>query len=160
MPFQNQVYINQALGVAGTIARLNPVPQGKPFVTEGTDVKAGCFVYEGTDPETQVVGTKAGASEVAGLAVFERFQAPLGGVSALNSLSVNEGEEIFVALRGCYYAVCTTAAVKSQKVVANPTTGEVQTVEASASAPEGFIDTGWIVDTGAAANSVCVIQRV
>lgn len=173
MPLQSQVYINQPLGVPGTIARLNPVPQGKPFVTEGTAVKTGGFVFAGTDPETQVVGTKTGATEVSGFAVFERYQAPLNGVSALNGLTVNEGEEIFVALRGCYFAVSTTAAVKGQNVVVNPTTGVIQTlvitrsetvsgsaIEVTDNIPEGFIDTGWVVDTGASANAVCVIQRV
>ncbi len=55
---QSQVYINQALGQPGTISRLNPIDK-IPVVAEGSAVVAGGFVFEGTDPETQVIGCSA-----------------------------------------------------------------------------------------------------
>ena len=74
MAFQNQVYINQALGKPGTIARLNPIDK-IPVVAEGANVTAGGFVFEGTDPEVQVIGCSTAtasknAADVAGVFVF------------------------------------------------------------------------------------------
>lgn len=158
---QNQVYINQALGKAGTIARLNPIDK-IPVIAEGTAVKAGGFVFEGTDPEVQVIGPSADtaskvAADVAGVFVFENYQLAINGVNGLNGLNVNEGQEGAKVRKGYVYVTPTTAAVHGQGVFVNPSTGEIQT---AASAPETFIATGWTVETGNAANQPCEIYKI
>ncbi len=155
MAFQSAVNIQQALGKPGTISRLNPVPQHLPMVAEGADVKAGAFCFEGTNPELQVVGTKAGATAVAGLVVFERYQPAFNGFG--DSLVVNEGEEVAVMKKGCAYILSTTESTKGQKVLVNPTDGVIST---GAEAAGDTIDTGWVVETGGAANGVCEIMAL
>lgn len=159
MLFQSTVNTALGLGKPGTIARLNPLTR-IPVVAEGANVVAGGFVFEGTNPELQVVGASAstsGATEVAGVCVFEKFQP---GLSLVDTLTLNEGEECAKVLKGYVYVMCTTASVHGQKVAVNPTTGEIQTFEASASAPASFIDTGWMVETGNAANQPCEIYKL
>lgn len=153
MAFQSQVYIEQALGKAGTISRDNPVTK-LPMVAEGQDLKAGGFAFAGTNPELQVKGISAGASAVEGFVVFERYQAPIQGI--IDSLDINEGQEVAVVKKGYCYAVATTQAVKGQKVLVDPATGVITTgAEAGA-----LVDTGWVVVTGAEANQVCEIANI
>lgn len=154
MAFQNQAYIQQALGKPGTISRLNPLTT-IPMVAEGDDVVAGGFCFAGTDPETQVVGVDADATSVEGFVVFERYQASLNSIAS--GMGVNEGEEVAVAKKGYCYCVSTTAAVKGQKVWVNPTTGAISTATAQ---PEDTIDTGWLVETGAVAGQACEIYSI
>ena len=156
MSFQSSVNIEQALGLPGTVSRLNPMTK-LPMLAEGNAVKAGGFCFAGTNPELQVKGVDASATAVEGFVVFERYQAALGGISARANLNINEGEEVAVVKKGFCYAISTTQAVKGQKVLVNPTTGAIAT---GASAGEGQIDTGWEVVTGAAANQVCEIANI
>ena len=157
MGFQSTVYIDQALGKAGTVSRDNPLTK-LPMVAEGSAVKAGAFCFAGTDAEHQVVGASASTSSataVAGFVVFERYQPNLSGFGS--AMAVNEGEEVAVVLKGFCYCVATTAASKGQKVFVNTTTGAIAT---GSSAGSGEIDTGWVVMTGASANQVCEIANV
>lgn len=154
MAFQSSANIDLALGKPGTISRDNPIVK-LPYIAEGSDVKAGAFVFAGTDAELQVKGLDANATAVKGLAIMERYQAPLAGIG--NSLAVNEGEEIAVVKRGYAYVVSTTNATVDQKVLVNSTTGIITT---GANAGAGEIDTGWVVVTGAAANHVCEIACI
>lgn len=143
MALQSQVYIEQALGKAGTISRLNPIVK-EPMIAEGSDVLAGGFVYAGTNPEMQVVGKKADAVAVEGFAVLGRYQLNRNGFAS--SMLVNEGEEIAVVKKGYCYALATTAASRGQHVVVNPSTGEIQTASIVASAGTGAV-TGTITIT-------------
>lgn len=159
--FQNQVYIDQALGKPGTIARLNPIDK-IPVVVEGAAVKAGGFVFEGTDPEIQVIGPSADtasktAADVAGVFVFEKYQMLLAAVADMNSLAVNPGEQGAKVRKGYVYVTPSTASVHGQAVFVNPSTGDIQT---AASAPEGLIATGWTVETGNAAGQPCEIYKI
>lgn len=155
---QSQVKINQALGKAGTIARLNPCDK-IPVVAEGSAVVAGGFVFEGTDPETQVIGCSSAtaskvAGDIAGVAVFERQQL---GLSASNSMAINEGEELAKVRKGYVYVVASTASTHGQGVFLNPSTGAIST---ASSAPSGTIDTGWKVETGNASGQPCEIYKI
>lgn len=150
---QNQVYIEQALGKPGQISRQNPATK-LPMVAE-SDVVAGGFCFAGTDPEVQVVGKKTGATAIEGLAVFEKYQPALNGT--LDSLDINDGEEVCVLKKGYCYVISTTAATKWQKVFVNPSDGVISTGD---EATEGTIDTGWVVETGGAANQVCEICNI
>lgn len=136
---QNQIYINQALGKAGTISRLNPCDK-IPVVAEGSAVVAGGFVFEGTDPERQVIGCSAAtsakvAADVAGVAVFEAYQMNTGGVAGLNGLEINEGRELAKVRKGYVYVTAATAATHGQVVGIDPATGVIKTANAAGSLP-------------------------
>lgn len=152
---QKQVYIDSALGLAGTISRLNPVPQHLPFLAEGDAVKAGGFVFAGTDAEKQVKGIGSASEAPVGLCIFENMQPALG---AANGLTVMEGEEVAVLLKGCAYITAPATATKGMKVNVKPTTGEIEVTSSSAS--EGFVDTGFVVLTGAASGYPCEIMKL
>lgn len=157
MAFQNSIYLTQGLGKPGTIARLNPL-EIIPVVAEGDAVYAGGFVFAGTDPETQVIGPSADtadktAADILGVAVFEKMQL---GTTFDASLQIRAGETLAFARRGYVYVTSTTASVNGQSVYVNPTTGEIQTATA---APEGLLDTGWVVETGNAAGQPCEIRK-
>lgn len=154
MGFQTQVYTQQALGKPGTISRNNPVTK-LPMIAEGDKVRAGGFCFAGTDKETQVVGIDSTATSVAGFVVFERYQAP---ITDLSGMTVNEGAEVEVVLRGFCYAVSTTESKKGEKVLVDKTTGTIST--SSEEPTDNDIDTGWVVVTGAAANQACEIARI
>lgn len=153
MAFQSQVYIQQALGKAGTISRDNPVTK-LPMIAEGNEVRAGGFCFAGTNKEVQVKGVDANAKEVAGLVVFERYQAPM---TELNGTLINEGSEVAVVLRGFAYVISTTEATKGQKVLVDKTNGTITTGD---NAEGNNLDTGWVVVSGAVANQVCEIARI
>lgn len=171
---QSQVYINQALGQPGTISRLNPIDK-IPVVAEGDAVVAGGFVFEGTDPETQVIGCSAStasktADDIAGVAVLEGFQLALGNVTGM---AVNEGKELAKVRKGYVYVVSNTVSTHGQNVIVNPSTGVIETqtitytttvsgssLETTSNIKSGFIDTGWLVETGGAAGQVCEIYKI
>ena len=162
MAFQSTIYTKQALGKPGTISRLNPCDK-IPVIAEGNDVVAGGFVLEGTDPETQVIGlsaTTSSATAVAGLAVYEQFQVMLNGVSGLNSTKINAGENLVKLRKGYAYVISSTASTHGQVVGVDPATGTIETANDAASLSSGYIDTGWKVETGNAANQVCEIYNI
>lgn len=162
MSFQSTIYSTQALGKQGTVSRLNPLVK-IPVVAEGNDVIAGGFVLEGTNPQTQVIGLSADTSDataVAGVAVFEKMQPAINGLNGLNGVKLNEGEELAKVLKGYVYVKPTTASSHGQVVGVDPATGEIQTANDAASLASGFIDTGWKVETGAAAGQVCEIFNI
>lgn len=171
---QSQVYINQALGQPGTISRENPCDK-IPVVAEGSAVVAGGFVFEGTAPEIQVIGCSADtasktAADIAGVAVLEGFQLALGNVTGM---TINEGHELAKVRKGYVYVVSNTASVHDQNVIVNPSTGVIETqnitytttvsgssLETTSNIKSGFIDTGWLVETGGAAGQVCEIYKI
>lgn len=157
MAFQSTIYSNQALGKPGTIARLNPIDK-VPRVAE-KDVVAGGFVFEGTNPELQVVGASSDTSAltaVAGVAVFEKMQWNNSGAATLN---INDGEELALVRKGYVYVISSTASTYGQVVGVDPATGTIETADDAASLSSGYIDTGWVVETGNAAGQVCEIRK-
>lgn len=157
MAFQSTIYSSQALGKPGTIARLDNLNK-VPRVAE-SDVVAGQFVFDGTDPEKQVIGASASTSSataVAGVAVFEKMQWNATGAATLN---INDGEELALVRNGYVYVISTTASTYGQVVGMDPATGTIKTAADAASLDAGYIDTGWVVETGNAANQVCEIRK-
>ena len=154
MAFQSTIYSSQALGKPGTIARLNPIDK-VPRVAEA-NVVAGGFLFKGTNAETQVVGASSSTAEltaVEGVCVFEKYQ---WSPSSAASLAVRAGEEVALVRSGYVFVLSTTASTHGQKVFVNTTTGAIAT---GSSAGSGEIDTGWVVETGNAANQVCEIRK-
>lgn len=154
MAFQSTIYSSQALGKPGTISRLNPIDK-VPRIAEA-DVVAGGFLFKGTDAEKQVIGASSSTSSataVEGVCVFEKYQ---WAASADASLAVRNGEEVALVRSGYVFVIPTTASSHGQKVFVNTTTGAIAT---GSSAGSGEIDTGWVVETGNAANQVCEIRK-
>lgn len=157
MAFQSTIYSSQALGKPGTIARLENLNK-VPRVAE-KDVVAGQFVFDGTNPETQVVGASsdtAALTAVVGIAVFEKMQWNASGAPTLN---INDGEELALVRSGYVYVKSTTASTYGQVVGMDPATGDIKTANDAASLASGYIDTGWVVETGNAAGEVCEIRK-
>ncbi len=150
---QTKVNIEQALGKVGTISRQNPITS-VPRIVEDDNVYAGKFVFEGTNKETQVKGVLAGATSVEGLAVFG-YQM---GQTLSNNLKINIGEEIRVVKKGYVFITSTTNANYKDKVWVKVEDGTIKT--SSQETEEGFIDTGWRVETSAPANQVCEISNI
>lgn len=162
MAFQSTIYSKQALGKPGTVSRLNPLVK-LPAIAEGDAVVAGGFVLEGTNPELQVIGldaTTSSATAVAGVAVFEQFQPALNGLDGLNTLKINEGENLAKVVKGYVYVKSSTASTHGQVVGVDPATGTIATANDAASLASGYIDTGWKVETGNAAGQVCEIYNI
>lgn len=100
MTFQNVVNTKLTKYYPGDITRENPVDI-LPFFAEDENCKAGGFVFAGTNAEEQVVGIKATATEVVGVAKRTPYQANMtGGVSNI----YNEGTELTIIKKG-YVAV-------------------------------------------------------
>lgn len=151
MGFQKQVYITQAQGRAGTLARNTPAKH-LPFVVEGNALYAGAFAFAGTTAD-QVKGVGAAADELPlGIAIFARYQA---NTSLTNTLLINEGEEVAVYENGHIF-VETGSASKGDKVLVNPLTAEISV---GASAGEGEVDTGWVVYADSDVNGVAEICK-
>lgn len=157
MAFQSTIYSSQALGKPGTIARLENLNK-VPRVAE-KDVVAGQFVFDGTNPETQVVGASsdtAALTAVVGIAVFEKMQWNASGAPTLN---INDGEELALVRSGYVYVKSTTASSYGQVVGMDPATGDIKTAASAGALASGYIDTGWVVETGNAAGEVCEIRK-
>ncbi len=153
MAFQKSVNLYPALGVPGTLSRLNPVTKLPKFA--GKDVKAGGFCFsDGKGGNLTVYGTNDNATAVEGFVIMERFQANLTGT---DTLAINAGEEIAVVKKGFCYAVLTNYANPNDKVLVDKTTGEIKTGE---SASDNYIDTGWIVITGGEAGKTVEIACI
>ena len=157
MAFQSTIYSSQALGKPGTIARLENLNK-VPRVAE-KNVVAGQFVFDGTNPELQVVGASsdtAALTAVVGIAVFEKMQWNASGAPTLN---INDGEELALVRSGYVYVKSTTASTYGQVVGMDPATGDIKTAASAGALAAGYIDTGWVVETGNAAGEVCEIRK-
>ena len=133
MGFQKQVYVTQAIGKAGTLARNLPAVH-KPYVVEGDGLYAGAFAFAGTTAE-QVKGTGAADASPLGVALFARYQFndDLG-----NNLLINEGEEVAVYENGFIFAKTGTATV-GQKVLVDALTGAIGAGNSATNASAGTL---------------------
>lgn len=106
---------------------------------EDENCEAGCFAFEGTDPEVQVVGTKTGATKVVGIILRTPFQTYNGEYNDI----YKKGAQLTVLDNGNACVEVTNNPSYGDKVFVNPTTKEIQT--GTGSAPSDFIDTGFVV---------------
>lgn len=141
MGLQKQVGLYYSGAVAGDRASHNPVfylPKN-PF-SEG-EVTAGNFVFQGTDPETQV---KASGSVVAGF-VQRLINHYNFDITSSGTLTIQDGTPITVAVKGEFYAAYTgTAPTFGQKAFASTTDGSISFGDAGATV-EGAVETGFEV---------------
>ena len=161
MGLQTTVNINPALGIPGTAASFQGlVSTVKQYQSDGT-ATAGTFAL----PSTNSVNTggalasagfvglaNASATEAVGLVTRVISTALAAGTDA--SLVYPAGDTVTVALRGAYYLLATGAATVGQKVLVTVATGAITF---GSSASTGEIDTGWTVQTAAAAAGDIII---
>lgn len=150
MGFQQNVYITQAQGRAGTLARNTPAKH-LPYVVEGNALYAGAFAFAGT-AEGQVKGIGASQEAPLGIAIFARYQP---NASLSNSLLINEGEEVAVYTEGHIF-VNTGSASAGDKVLVEATTGAIS---AAASASGTLVDTGWVVVSDSDVNGIAEVCK-
>lgn len=183
--FQGKVNIELTPYVQGQITRSNPCAK-EGYFAEDANCFAGGFVFAGTNVETQVKGFSAGATEVVGIAKRTPYQANFTGA---DSNIYNLGSELTVLINGYVAVKPSNESVKGHDVVVDPATGEIQTLVLTGSTtvtgttdtttsavdtpldngvatfaytnmPAGFIATGWKVNVGAGADSLCEIYKL
>lgn len=119
MTFQNVVNKELAKYLPGQITRENPIVI-EGYFAEGDDVKAGGFLFAGTNAETQVKGSDASATAVVGVAKRTPYQSNFTGSP---SDFYNEGAEITAVLKGYVAVAINSGATKGQNVFVDPDTG-------------------------------------
>ena len=119
MTFQNVVNRELAKYLPGQITRENPVVI-EGYFAEGNDVKAGGFLFAGTNADTQVKGSNTGATAVVGVAKRTPYQTNFTGSP---SDFYNEGAEITAILKGYVAVAINSGAEKGQNVFVDPDTG-------------------------------------
>lgn len=72
------------------------------------------------------------------------------------TMTIPAGFGVTLSSGGDYFALSATDATNGQSVYASTTDGSIQT-GAPGSAPQGTVDTGWIVSVGGSAGSVITI---
>jgi len=154
MGFQKQVNLYVAPGVAGDPATPDQsIYQPMNFTAEA-DCEVGCFVFAGTDAETQC---KPGGVALLGLArrnlSYFNYDVKSGA-----SMKIPAGATVTVALRGDYWVKTLTAASVGQAVFASSTDGSIKT-GASGADIDGYVETTWRVKTAGAANDLIVISN-
>lgn len=161
MGLQTTVNINPALGIPGSAASFQGlVSTVKQYQSDGT-AKAGSFALPSTNSvntggaaaSAGFVGlTNSSATAAVGLVTRVISAATAAGTDA--SLVYPAGDTVTVALRGAYYIAATGSASVGQKVLVTVATGAISF---GSSAGSGEIDTGWTVQTAAAAAGDIII---
>lgn len=142
MGFQKKVYVTQAIGKAGTLARNLPAVH-KPYVVEGDGLYAGAFAFAGTTAD-QVKGTATAGTAPKGVALFARYQF---NDDLDNNLLINEGEEVAVYENGFIFAKTGTASV-GQKVLVDATTGAIGAGNSATNASAGTLTVAGVTYSG------------
>lgn len=155
MPFQKTVNTNQAPGIAGDSASLNPrtsylAGEGE-LVTGASGATVGMFAW----------ATAAGLVSNTGSGVPSGFlarenQAMITAYLGESSNLIPQGQPVTLFTAGDFWAVTTTVATRGQKVFANNTTGAIATGAAGATIA-GFTETAWKVGSAGAAGEVIKI---
>lgn len=127
MTFQNVVNKELAKYLPGQITRENPVTI-EGYFAEGDDVKAGGFLFAGTNAETQVKGLDALATAIVGVAKRTPYQSNFTGSP---TDFYNEGAEITAVLKGYVAIVINSGATKGQNVFVDPDTGLINASSSS-----------------------------
>lgn len=142
MALQSQVNLYYSGAVAGDKASHNPVVyRPKNPLAEGA-VTVGNFVFEGTDPETQV---SASGSVVAGF-VQRIINYYNFNITSSGTLTIPDETPITVAIKGDFYAAFTqsSAPTYGQKAFASTTDGSITYANAGATVA-GHVETEFAV---------------
>ena len=154
MDFQTKVDIDQAIGVEGGYAAINPVvshPAGKFAEVE---LPIGSFCWNGTEPD-QVTNT--GTGKPLGFVVREQAYV-IADYRAEAQNFVPQGANVSVALKGDFFAKTATATTIGQKVFASLTDGSISTGAAGA-AIAGYIETDYTVVTEGDIGDIIMISN-
>ena len=155
MTLQSQVFTSVAVGVPGAKADMNVFDYYPQSLTAEVGIKAGTFVWLGTDPERQgnYGGTGAPIGFVERNLVYPNYD-PLEDGSNI----VAEGETLTVATMGAFMATTTTVASVGQAVFAATVDGSVSAADAG-STVAGSVETEWTVTKAGAAGETITIKR-
>ena len=152
MALQKKVELYRAIGVPGAMATPDQTIYTVLNYMAETEINVGSFAFAGTD-ETEVKAT--GTATPLGLVVRNQVY-PIYDVVTTGTLVIPAGATVTIAVKGDFYVKTTTAAKAGDKVWASSTDGTIKT---SANASEsGYVDTGWTVKKGGAANDTIIIS--
>lgn len=154
---QTQVYLNTAAGVPGQKASFNPVVYYPLNLLAEGAVRAGQFVWPGSDPELQAAGQ--GDESALPLGLVERNVVyPNLDPLAAGSLDIPESAALAVAVKGDYWVVSTTAADPGNKAYAKIADGSIAAAPAGQTMT-GYVETPWTVRTSASAGQTIIISN-
>ena len=154
MSFQQKVVIEQAIGVEGGYAAINPVvthPGGK---MAEVDLPIGRFCWQGSEPDTV---TNIGTGKPLGFVVREQTYAITDYRDEAQNF-VPEGCNVSVSLKGDFFVKTATASTIGQKVFASLTDGSITTDDAG-TAVAGYEETDYFVVTEGDADDIILISN-
>jgi hypothetical protein len=147
-PLELQGSVNQFIqsGQIGEISRPTLPYYTSPGIS-GTDIIHGTFCYfeiVGNQKTGKINGKAAAGSIPDGIAKFNLYVTS----ATLPTLAVPQGRNVEVVEKcaGLWIKPTTAAPLYKDSVWYNPTTQEIRT-GTTGDEPQGFVDTGWIVNT-------------
>lgn len=149
MPLQDRIIPAAIIGTPGQKADNEPSVYAGNCLA-GAGVTVGRFVWIGADN----VASPTGAGVPSGL-VERNITFPIYDLKAEASMSVPQGWEITVAIRGRYYIVSTTVAVPGNKVIVKTADATISTGDAGGT---GLVLTSWTVKVGGAAGEPIIVE--
>lgn len=146
--FPNSIQNDMGVAVEGTVVKgYESYYFPKPFVTQDGECQVGSFVRVGSSEATCTKAT--GTTAVLGIIIRDTYYNDMA-----NGLTLPEGKDVMVALRGCIAIKNTSGATATygQKIHVKEADG---TLVFSANDTEtGATATGWVVEQGALAGGI------
>ena len=156
MALQKNVNTELAVGVAGDLVNVTDKMYTAVNPIAETNVTAGRFVCQGTDPMKQC---KLGGTVPMGIAQ-RVYQYNNDSLTVGASMTIPAGSGVSVIKKGYVYVAATAAATVGQKVFAVLADGTVKTGSAGGSV-SGAVETDWTVMTPASeAGDIIVIGNI
>lgn len=154
MTLQNQVFLSPALGLIGAKADLNAFDYFPQSLQAQEDISVGSFVWPGADPASQAAYQGSGPP----LGLVEREVMSAAQSRAEASQIIAQGQNVTVALRGCYYVQSQNAAEPGQSVFARFSDGAIVCGPAKTEI-SGAVESGWQVISAGEAGETIIIKR-
>lgn len=146
--FQTSVPLYPALGIPGSYAAVNPIVSPPKGYIVKTAVTCGCFCWEDTTVEGQVVPSGSGMP----LGFVVRNITGVLPAGAVASNTMQAGCNVNIAVEGDFWVAPTADVTKGQKVFASTTNGSVKGGSAGATV-SGHVETNWVFETSADADA-------
>lgn len=158
MPFQSQVYVEPAIGVAGRFASNNPyatyVASEGALVAGSAGLTVAAFAWVDSENVTTSNASPSGETVAPAGFVFNDGTASIANIYDESTMTFPEGYMVTLMVAGDFYAVSTTAATVGQKIFASLTTGAISTGTAGATI-SGSVETEFYArSTGAAGDII------
>lgn len=144
MPFQTQVNVEPAIGVAGRFASNNPYATyvaGEGALVAGPNgLTVAAFAWVDSETLTASNAQPSGNTAAPDGFVFNDGSASIANIYSESTMTFPSGYMVTLMVAGDFYAVTTTAATVGQKIFASTTNGAISTGAAGATV-SGSVET-------------------